>query len=154
MTTRTCKTRTARTRGFTLVELLAVMLILAILMTLVIGASKLLFNKIYIDETKTSMKIIMTSLSEYYESTGDYPTQGASNQGWIDQLVNNDRARAQITKLDKKVWSPENNKQFRDAWENPIVYKRSGGLAGAPGLISPGPDGDISTEDDNVRDNK
>jgi general secretion pathway protein G len=154
MTTRTSRTRTARTRGFTLVELLAVMLILAVLMTLVIGASKMLFNKIYVDETKNSMKIIMTALSQYYESTGDYPTQDANNEAWISQLAGNDKARAQITKLEKKVWNADNNRQFRDAWENPIVYKRTGGLAGAPGLISPGPDGDISTEDDNVRDNK
>jgi len=130
------------------------MLILAVLMTLVIGVSQRLFKNVYIEETKASMKIIMTALTEYYDSTKTYPTQDSGNETWITQLRGNDRAMKQIAKLEEKVWSADNNKQFSDAWGNAIVYKRTGGLAGAPGLISPGADGDINTENDNVRDNK
>ncbi|MDP6045375.1 MAG: type II secretion system protein GspG [Phycisphaerae bacterium] len=151
MTTRTYKTNAVRTRGFTLVELLAVMLILTVLMTLVAGAAWLLFNDVYVDETKNTMNIAMTAITEYYQVNKAYPNSG---DGWVTQLLTVPKSRALLAKFDKNIWSPTDNTHLKDAWGNPIKYLQSGGLAGAPGLISGGPDGDTDTEEDNVRYNR
>jgi len=148
--TRTCTNHAVRSGGFTLVELLAVMLILAILMTLVVGASRLIFADVYVKETKNNMAIIMSAIKEYRNATGNYPNQ----QGWVGHLTGNPASRKLIGKLGENVWSTTNTDEFRDAWGNAIEYSPSGGLAGAPGLTSAGPDGDPDTEEDNVRHNK
>ena len=146
----TSTNRAVRSSGFTLVELLAVMLILAILMTLVVGASRLIFSDVYVNETKSSMQIIMAAITEYREVAGKYPTAS----GWVSQLAATAKSRALIGNLGENVWSATNNDEFRDAWGNAIHYSPSGGLAGAPGLTSGGPDGEIDTKEDNVRYNK
>ncbi len=148
---RTSKHRAARTRGFTLVELMAVMLILAILMTFVIGGAKLLTKDVYVKETKNTINIVMSAIKVYQEETKSLPAQGGD---WVGQLVSIDKSRAQIEKLDKKIWSASNNKEILDGWGKPIQYVSSEGLAGAADLISSGPDGDPSTEEDNVRYNR
>ncbi|MDP6546032.1 MAG: type II secretion system protein [Phycisphaerae bacterium] len=146
----TSRNHAVRSSGFTLVELLAVMLILAILMGLVIGASRLLFADVYAKETKNTMAVVMSAITEYHKVTGNYPSQA----NWVSELKNTEKSRKQIEKLGENVWSATNNNEFRDAWGNKIEYSPNGGLAGAPGLTSAGPDGDISTEEDNVRHNK
>ncbi|MBL7221007.1 MAG: type II secretion system protein GspG [Phycisphaerae bacterium] len=151
VTPRTSTNRTVRSGGFTLIELLAVMLILTILVLLIGGVANRIFNHIYIDETKNSMKIIMSAIVEYRKVKPAYPTDQAS---LVSELTSVAECRALIGKLEEKVWSTTSTNEFRDSWGNPIVYSPSGGLAGAPGLTSAGPDGDISTEEDNVRHNK
>jgi|GEM_PF-1960102 len=147
--TSTAKIHATRSGGFTLIELLAVMLILAILMTLVIGASRLIFTDVYVDETKSNMKIIMAAIVKYRDATGSYP-----GTNWVSELAGNPESRKLIGKLGEKVWSTESTGEFRDAWGNAIRYSSSGGLAGTPGLTSAGPDGDHDTDEDNVRFNK
>ena len=139
-----------RSGGFTLIELLAVMLILTILMGLVIGASKLLFSDIKREETSATMKIIMSAITEYYEATKSYP----SAEGWVSQLTSNARSRKIIAQLGNNAWDPSKHDAFLDAWGNDIEYSPTGGLAGAPGLTSGGPDGNIETREDNVRSNE
>ena len=139
---------TSQSSGFTLVELLAVMLILAILMTLVIGASKLIFTDVYVDETKAHMKIIMAAITQYRDAMGTYPNSQANLVGNLSSVP---KSRLLIGKLGENAWNPSNKNEFLDAWGNPIHYSPSGGLAGTPGLTSAGPDGDIDTEEDNVR---
>ena len=150
--TRTSTTnRAAGSSGFTLVELLAVMLILAILMTLVIGASKLIFSDVYVEETKAHMKVIMAAIRVYRDAKGQYPSSQAT---LVSDLTSVAKSRSLIGNLGENVWSPSNKDEFLDAWGKPIKYSPSGGLAGTPGLTSAGPDGDIATEEDNVRYNK
>jgi prepilin-type N-terminal cleavage/methylation domain-containing protein len=143
--------RTSRAGGFTLVELLAVMLILGILMTLVIGVTWLIFRDTKIVETKTNMKIIMTAIMEYRKANGSFPT-GQSTL--VSDLKSVAESKSQIAKLGKETWDPADTTSFRDSWGNAIVYSPIGGLGGGPKLTSPGPDGDINTEEDNVRHNK
>jgi prepilin-type N-terminal cleavage/methylation domain-containing protein len=138
---RTSTKRTLRPSGFTLVELLAVMLILTVLMTLVVGGSKLIFAYVYTEQTKSNMKIIMSAISEYQQSVGTVPAS-------LSDLKSNPAAREQIEKLGEDVWD---GTDFFDAWGKEIIYSATGGLAGAPGLTSGGPDGDTSTSEDNVR---
>jgi len=148
---RTSTNRTARSRGFTLIELLAVMLILAILIALVVGVANRIFNHVNIKETQNSMKIIMSSIVEHYKVKSAYPTNQAS---LVSDLKSVEKCRALIKTLDDNVWNPASGYEFLDSWGKPIVYSPSGGLGGGPGLTSAGPDGDIATEEDNVRNNK
>jgi type II secretory pathway pseudopilin PulG len=126
------------------------MLILGILMTLVIGASRLLFAGVHVDETKANMKVIMSAITEYYEAKHKYPPNQAS---LVSELTSVVKSRALIGKLGENVWNPTDTSEFRDAWGGAIRYSPSGGLAGAPELTSAGPDGDFDTDDD-VRFNK
>ncbi|MCP4374559.1 MAG: prepilin-type N-terminal cleavage/methylation domain-containing protein [bacterium] len=141
LTQRTSGNRKVRPSGFTLVELLAVMLILTVLLTLVVGGARLVTAHVYAEETKSSMKIIMSAISEYTQSTGSTP-------GSLGNLEGNSGAKELISKLGKKAWD---GSKFFDAWGNEIVYSSNGGLGGGPGLTSGGPDGDTSTDEDNVR---
>jgi prepilin-type N-terminal cleavage/methylation domain-containing protein len=155
-TTRTSAIRNARGRGFTLVELLAVMAILAILMTLAVGAAKLIYDRVKVNETKSTMKILMVAVKEYQkarakDNAGD-PMLTDGN--WVTQLASKPESKAMIEKLPEKVWSADKKTEFHDAWNLKIEYSSTGGLAGAPGLTSGGPDGDIDTDEDNVRYNK
>ena len=146
----TSRNHAVRSGGFTLVELLAVMLILGILMALVLGASKLIFKDVYVEETKSNMAVIMTAIKAYRKATGSYPSQS----GWVGQLAGNAESKKFIAKLGENVWKTTSTGEFLDAWGNAIKYSPTGGLAGAPGLTSAGPDGDHGTEEDNVRHNK
>jgi len=119
-------------------------------MTLVVGASKLIFADVHVDETKSNMAIIMAAIKEYRRTVGNYPAES----GWVGELKDNAASRKLIGKLGENVWSTTNTDKFLDAWGNAIEYSLDGGLAGAPGLTSGGPDGDPDTEEDNVRHNK
>jgi len=150
VTPETRKVPAGRSGGFTLIELLAVMLILTILLTLVVGVAKMVTRDVNREDTSNTMKIIMSAISEYYESTGSYP----SGDGWVSQLTTNARSRKQIAQLGNEAWDPSKHDAFLDSWGNDIEYSRTGGLAGAPGLTSGGPDGKIETREDNVRSNE
>ena len=140
-----------RPTGFTLVEILAVVFILAILAAILVWTLKPRSDDVYVKETKNTMNIAMTAITEYYQVRKDYPAEGG---GWVNQLLTVPKSRALISKFDENVWSAADSNEIKDAWGHPIEYSRSGGLAGAPGLISGGPDGDTATEEDNVRYNR
>lgn len=137
----------AGSKAFTLIELLAVMMILGILMALVIGVAKYITRSSDIESTRSNMSIIMAAIREYRQDADKYPTSQAD---LVAELKSVEMSRKQIDKLAKYVWSADNT-EFLDAWGQPIVYSPTGGRAGAPGLTSPGPDGDIDTKEDNVR---
>jgi prepilin-type N-terminal cleavage/methylation domain-containing protein len=138
-----------RPAGFTLVELLAVMLILAIIAALWAGTTRPPID-IYARETKSNMQIIMAAIKEYHKASGEYPPTA----GWVSELASAAESRKFIAKLGENVWSKTNTNEFHDAWGNAIAYSPTGGLAGAPELTSAGPDGDHGTDEDNVRHNK
>ncbi len=79
----TYKNRAVRSGGFTLIELLAVMLILGILMTLIIGATRMIFEKVYRDETKANMKIIMVAVKKYQDVQQDKGYDGLTASNWV-----------------------------------------------------------------------
>ncbi len=73
-------------------------------------------------------------------------------------ILERDRLKARIKKaMGKKLGelSPDvldtSNFWILDGWEIPMRYEQFGGLGKRPVLISAGPDGEFSTEDDNIR---
>jgi len=141
--------RRKRQAAFTLLELLALMLILAIIAALWAGITRPPTD-IYARETKYNMQIIMAAINEYHRASGKYPPTA----GWVSELASAAESRKFIAKLGENVWNTTNTNEFHDAWGNAIAYSPTGGLAGGPGLVSAGPDGDHGTEEDNVRHNK
>ena len=127
------------------------MFILAILVAVVIWSIGPDPHKAYARETKANMQIIMAATREYHDAQGKYPSSQAT---LVSDLTSVAKSRSLIGNLGENVWSPSNKDEFLDAWGKPIKYSPSGGLAGTPGLTSAGPDGDIATEEDNVRYNK
>jgi len=55
-----------------------------------------------------------------------------------------------LLKLPSDAYSPGDS-AVKDGFGNAMRYEREGGLAGRPVLISPGPDENFDTEDDNIR---
>jgi len=98
-------------------------------------------------DTKTSLILIMSAIEEYRKDTGSYPSESA----WVGELKSNAKSRRLIGKLSESAWSAENIGEFRDMWGTAIKYSPGGGLAETPELTSAGPDGDMTTEEDNVR---
>jgi len=97
-------------------------------------------------ETRASMYIIMSAIEEYRKDTGNYP----SESGWISELKANAESRKRMGILSESAWSAKNPDEFRDMWGTAIKYFPRGGLAETPELTSAGPDGDMTTEEDNV----
>ena len=65
--------------GFTLVELLAVILIIGILVAIVINVSNRAMRKAAEQRTKTTMRVIMSALEIYREEFGVYPSFKVGN---------------------------------------------------------------------------
>ncbi|MBL0926792.1 MAG: type II secretion system protein GspG [Phycisphaerales bacterium] len=118
------RTAAAASRGFTLLELMIVLIIIAVLGTIVtlnfVGAG----DKAKYDATRATMKSVVAALSLYRTNYGTYPP---SNPG-LNVLVQQNLLNPPVLPT--------------DAWERPLVYM-SPGPKGFEGflLVSWGKDG-------------
>jgi len=125
-------------KGFTLLELLVVIVILSLLAALLVPKLTGRVDEAKIDTTKIQLKEIKRALEMYKVDNGTYPT---TEQG--------------LKALVKKPDSPPTPKKWRqyleqipkDGWGNEFIY-----IYPAENhpfeLKSKGPDGEIGTEDD------
>lgn len=121
-------TRTARA-GFTLVELLLVVAILATLATVVAVKFGGQGEQARIAATRTSIAAIKTAVETYEIRMGKYPNS-------IDDLtVGSDSAPALLEKG-----------SVNDSWGNPFEFRKTGTYDFK--IISAGPDGQIGSDDD------
>ena len=143
MTGRLCKNC-----GFTLIEMLVVILVIGILVALVVSVSGTIIRRGYIARTRTDLEMIMKAVQIFHEDTipHAYPA-GPNISDLYRQLQDVPRAVDRLRKLDPKV-SPGTRQVFLDGFGFKLRYLHEGGPAGSPLLISPGPDGDFGTEDD------
>lgn len=162
--------RRARRRGapgrheagaFTLVEMLAVILVIGILVTIVVGVAGRVISRAAEKRTLLNMESIMNAIQVYQEENGMYPVPDQSgtyleqNAELYELLKECDPARKRLGQLSDtayKVFDPDT--WFVDGFENPLRYHVTGGAGGAPYLESAGHDGDFSTSDDNIRSDK
>jgi general secretion pathway protein G len=122
-------------RGFTLLELLIVIVILGLLASLV---APNMFSKVDSSKIKTAqtqMKLFETSLDTYRLDLGDYP-----------------RTLEELVKSDKKNWDgPYLPKAVPlDPWGNPYIYTVPGENDAPYKLLSYGKDGREGGEGDNM----
>ena len=119
--------------GFTMIELLIVVVILGLLMSLV---APTMFSKVDSTKIKTArvqMQMLETSLATYWLDMGEYPTK-------LDDLFSSSLAGWDGPYLPKAVPN--------DPWSNPYSYQ-SPGPDGEPFiLMSFGKDGKPGGEDD------
>lgn len=69
------------TRGFTIVELIVVIVIIAILATLTAFGFSVIKNRGLDKEYQSSVVTIMTELEKYYDTNGEYPSNNDLNPG-------------------------------------------------------------------------
>ncbi|WP_306520499.1 type II secretion system major pseudopilin GspG [Rheinheimera sp.] len=121
--------------GFTLTELLIVIIILGLLMSLV--APKM-FSKVDSTKTKTAavqLEMISTSLDTYRLDIGEYPEN-------LNELRTSSKKNWDGPYLPKDV--------PLDPWGNPYLYNRTGDKQNPYELKSLGKDGVPGGEDDNA----
>lgn len=95
--------------GFTLVELLVSITIIAILMGLILGLSGLARRKSAETKAQADLQVIATALEEYRLATGSYPSD-------IRTLTNSPAIR-----LELKEKIPDS-----DPWGNAFIYTKDG----------------------------
>lgn len=145
--------------GFTLVELMIVIFILAVLVAIVVSVSGYVTRNANEKETAATQAILMEAIQAWRDkdTNKSYPDANTPQQ-LIDQLTghaagmtpDDPRAKAAsdiLLKLSKEAW-PNPSGPVLDAWGRPMEYQQGGGLGGTPVIISHGPDGTQNTDDD------
>ena len=144
------------TRGFTLIEVLMVIVILGMLATVAIVSLSGTREKAKIDTTRQLISSVESALGIYATHIGQYPTE--------DQGLKALRERPDFDVGDggsdpSKQWAgPYLQTTPKDAWGNELVYQPveadqlvaddSGRVPKAYKLFSKGPDGQEDSEDD------
>lgn len=131
-----------RRDGFTIVELLAVAMILALLAVFVVPRAFKSLGKAKHDIARGKMGIIENALGQFYYDCGRYPT----GQEGLEALL---AAPADV----QQKWQGEYLKrsEILDPWENPYVYVQPGMVNTTSfDLMSLGADGTEGGEGENA----
>ena len=129
-----------RSKGFTLIEILAVVLIVTMLATLVVPNVLKKFGKAKLNIARTNIAIIESALNEFYMDCGRLPTQSEG----LTALV---KAPADLEEWDG-VYCKE--KVLIDPWGRPFEYHAEGAInPGSYDIISYGADGNPGGDGEN-----
>ena len=153
--------------------MIIVVVIIGILVTVVVGVSKMVVARAASEKTRMNMQVILSAMKTYYDSQGDYPVEESDFSGkpasWADrdwqaycrnrklyqQLCLVPAVKKKIATLrEDAVSNVEGSYVFIDGFETYMDYFRTGGIGGLPVLISAGADRTFDTEDDIRSDNR
>ena len=149
-----------RRAGLTLIELLAVMFILAILVALVVGVGRYVIDDANKRKTQQTLTVLKEAVQSYHDAASPkaYP-DGNGDDASAAQIFSaltspEDSPRVQAA-MERIRRLPEDAMEtggsanvFLDAWGRKIRYDKDGGFGGRPVFISAGSDGDFGTDDD------
>ena len=146
------KIRTAA-RGFSLIELLVAIGIIALLVAIGVGVGMKVSGQGKIKATKANMLLIMNAIETFHDENDAYPgaeSSPPSSQDLYTQLTANDSAKAKLSALPADAiaeFGPSGSEYnaFADKYGNEISYSNNAGLGGTPVLISAGSDGEFGT---------
>jgi general secretion pathway protein G len=137
-------TRKQRTRyiryGFTMVELMAILIIIGLLATVVVTKVASKIDQARITTTKANLKLLHSAVNQFKMDTGRFPTEEYGLMELIEQPT------------DVIIWEPggylETTELPLDGWGNEFKYERFPESGKEFVIRSFGPDGEEGTEDD------
>jgi general secretion pathway protein G len=139
---RTYLERRARKKGFTLVELLVAVAILAILTAALLPRIMPFSNAARIASTSKELRNLNTVIEAWEVIEGEYPEPSLD--------LENPNSIASVMQDHGINWTGDET-GIVDSWGNPYYYQSLGG--GLYCIISAGPDGELGTDDDLYIDN-
>lgn len=131
------KTKIKKTRkAFTLVELMAVLIILGLLATVLVRNFMGQTDKARVTTTKTNLRIIHQAITEFKMETGRFPTEDEGLSILIEQPG------------DVENWEPyiETTEIPKDGWGNEFIFELNPESGRPFVIISYGADGDDGGE--------
>ena len=127
-------------KGFTMVELMAVLIILGLLATLVGTRVLKQIEKAKFATTKANLKTLHMAAMQFYMDTGDFPTEEEGLQILVEST-------GDIEGYDTEGYL-EQTEIPKDGWKNEFIYERFPESGKSFAIRSCGPDGEEGTEDD------
>ncbi|MGD8786767.1 MAG: type II secretion system major pseudopilin GspG [Phycisphaerales bacterium] len=126
--------------GFTMVELMAMLIIIGLLATLVVTKVASKIDQARVTTTKVNLKALAAAVNQFRMDTGRYPTEDEGLTALIEQPS------------DVTVWEPggylETTEITPDGWGREFIYETFPGGDRQFQIRSMGPDGEEGTEDD------
>ena len=128
--------------GFTMVELMAMLIIIGLLATLVVTKVASQIEKSRLITTKANLKMLHAAVNQFRMDTGQYPSE---DMGLLDLVQ-------QPMDLDDGTWPAggylETTELPPDGWGNEFIFQLYPESGKQFVIISMGPDGEEGTEDD------
>lgn len=128
--------------GFTMVELMAMLIIIGLLATVVVKQVASQVDKARITTTKANLKILHSAVNHFRMDTGQYPSEDMGLLDLIEQPMD----------LPDGTWPTggylETTELPLDAWGNEFIFQLYPESGKQFVIISFGPDGEEGTEDD------
>jgi prepilin-type N-terminal cleavage/methylation domain-containing protein len=155
-------TRGHNPTGFTLVEMLAVILVIGILVAVVVGVAGNVIARASEDQTRENMATIMNAIDAYFEEKGEYPSERGStveqvNANLFNDLNNCEKSKKRLGGLSRTAVRVTAGRHFQDGFDKVLKYHSTGGAGGRPYLESAGRDGSFgdpkNTNDPALADN-
>lgn len=124
--------------GFTMVELMAILIIIGLLATVVVTKFTGKVEQARITTTKANLKILHSAVNQFKMDTGRFPTEDVG----LTELIERPS--------DVTVWEEylETTELPKDGWGNDFIYELYPESGRQFAIRSAGPDGEEGTEDD------
>jgi len=137
----TRKERKRRVRyGFTMIELMAMLIIIGLLATLVVTKVASKIDQARITTTKANLKSLHAAVNQFKMQSGRFPAEDEGLMALIEQPP------------DVEIWEPggylETTDLPLDGWNNDFIYELYPESGKQFAIRSMGPDGEEGTEDD------
>ncbi len=137
---------TACRGGFTMIEMLAVLMILTILVALAVGVGEHVIDDAKRQETMTTQRVVMEAIKAYYDNVKDYPAEEDDETDdcshLMEQLDADKDGGILVKSLPTKAYSGGDS-SLLDGYLLEMRYRKDKGFGGGPVLISAGKDGDF-----------
>jgi general secretion pathway protein G len=134
------KKRKRNRHGFTMVELMAMLIIIGLLAALVVTKVTSKIDQARVTTTKANLKMLHAAVNQFKMDTGRFPNEDVGLMELVEQP-------ADITN-----WEPggylETTEIPADGWGNPFIYEAYPESGKEFAIRSAGPDGEEGTEDD------
>ena len=155
-------------QAFTLIELMVVIFIIGILIALVVGVGKYVYDEAARKETESTLAIVVEAIEAFKSVVDHYPADTGvgsypdySDEALLYQLLETPDAvvvmrEAQAVRIVEACKAilltlpsdAYDGTALNDAYGGELEYDADGGFGGRPVVISRGPDGLLDTEDD------